>query len=125
MTVAVTGSQQAGSRKKVSNRTLVGTGCAVALALAFFVSPLASSSPDGLEKVAAEHEIDAGVTGHAAANSPLADYSTSGVGNERLSTGIAGVLGTVLTLGIGYGVFALVRRTKPRDDDRKHAASAA
>lgn len=111
--------------RAVSNRVLVGAGTAVALALAFFVAPLASSSPDGLEKVAIEKKLDTGVTDHAAAGSPLADYSTTGVDNERLSTGIAGVVGTVFTLGIGYGVFALVRRARPRDDDRRHATSAA
>ena len=110
--------------RTVSNRVLVGAGSAVALALAFFVAPLASSSPDGLEKVAIEKKLDTGVTDHAAANSPLADYSTTGVENERLSTGIAGVIGTVLTLGIGYGVFALVRRAKPRDDARQPVTSA-
>ena len=111
--------------RTVSNKVLLSVGTAVALALAFFVSPLASSSPDGLEKVAADKKIDANVGNHALASGPLADYSTSGVDNERLSTGVAGVVGTVLTLGIGYGVFALVKRSAPRRRTDEPAPSAA
>lgn len=111
--------------RKVSNGTLLGTGLAVALGLAFFVSPLASSSPDGLEKVAAEQGIDAGSSKNVASNAPLANYSTTGVDNARLSTGIAGVAGTGLTLALGYGVLALARRSRPREPRADSATSAA
>jgi cobalt/nickel transport system permease protein len=88
---------------------MIGAGLAVALVLAFFVSPYASSSPDGLEKVAADKGLDTGVNDHAAGDSPLADYAVKGVDNSRLSTGLAGVLGVVLTFGLGLGVFMVVR----------------
>jgi cobalt/nickel transport system permease protein len=88
---------------------MIGAGLAVALVLAFFVSPYASSSPDGLEKVAADKGLDTGVTSHAAGDSPLADYAVKGVDNSRLSTGLAGVLGVVLTFALGLGLFMVVR----------------
>lgn len=111
--------------RTVSNKVLLSVGTAVALALAFFVSPLASSSPDGLEKIAADKKIDTNVGNHALSGAPLADYSTAGVGDEGLSTGVAGVVGTVLTLGLGWGVFALVKRSTPRRRTDEPAPSAA
>lgn len=78
----------------------LAVGLAVALALAFFVAPHASSEPDGLERVAA----DEGVADDAAAHA-LDDGPTSG-----LSTGVAGVVGVVVTFGLGAGLFVVVRR---------------
>ncbi len=63
---------------------LVVAGLVVAVALATFVSPFASSSPDGLEKVAADKALDTEVDEHAFAGGPLADYGVEGVDNERV-----------------------------------------
>jgi cobalt/nickel transport system permease protein len=87
----------------------VAAGLAVALALAFFVSPYANSNPDGLEKVAADKGIDTGVTEHATADGPLADYGVRGVDDSRLSTGLAGVIGVIATFVVCFGLFVLVR----------------
>ncbi len=87
----------------------VAGGLLVALLLAFFVSPWASSSPDGLEKVSADEGIDAGVEPHPLEDGPLADYAVEGVDDPRISTGLAGVIGVVVTFGLGLGLFALVR----------------
>jgi multisubunit Na+/H+ antiporter MnhB subunit len=65
---------------------LVG-GLGVALALALFASPFASRAPDGMGRVA----IDKGLP------------------NERVSTGLAGAIGVVLTFAIGVGVFSALR----------------
>ena len=64
---------------------LVVVGLVVAVALATFVSPFASSSPDGLEKVAADKALDTDVEAHALAGGPLADYGVEGVDNARVS----------------------------------------
>jgi hypothetical protein len=93
---------------------LVGVGLFVALLLAFFVSPLASSSPDGLAKVAADKAIDNDERDHALAEGPLADYSVRGVHDERLSTGLAGITGVVVTFTVGGGLFVVLRRTTGR-----------
>jgi hypothetical protein len=46
----------------------------------------------------------------------LADYSVRGVHDERLSTGVAGVVGVVVTFAIGAGLFVVLRRTAGRRD---------
>jgi cobalt/nickel transport system permease protein len=94
----------------------VVAGLATALALAFFVSPRASTNPDGLEKVAADRGIDAAARDHALADSPLADYSVDGVDRSPLSTGLAGVVGVIVTFAVGVGVFAVVRMLRRRDE---------
>ena len=76
---------------------------AVAVGLATAVSPYASSSPDGLEKVAGDQAfLDRGRTGEA----PVPDYAVPGVGDPRLATGLAGFAGTLLVFGAGLAVAA-------------------
>ena len=94
-------------------RTFVILGVLVTLALVVFVSPFASSSPDGLEKVAIDHRLDTNAKASPVAGSPLADYSTSGVDDERLSTVLSGVIGVVVTLGAGYGLFFVLKKKEP------------
>ncbi|MFD8882445.1 energy-coupling factor ABC transporter permease [Streptomyces erythrochromogenes] len=96
-----------GSTKKVW-----ATGLVTALVLAGFVSFYASANPDGLEKVAADKGIDEKVEEHAAADSPLADYSVKDVDDARLSGGLAGVIGVGVTVVAGTGIFWAVRRRK-------------
>ena len=76
------------------------------------ISPLASSAPDGLEKVAG----DKGFTDTAQA-SPfeiVADYVFPGIENEALATILAGWLGTVLIFGIAYGLAWLIKSRKTK-----------
>ncbi|WP_418957521.1 energy-coupling factor ABC transporter permease [Streptomyces tritici] len=95
-----------------SPRKLWIGGLVTALLLAGFVSFYASASPDGLEKVAADHGIDKTVEEHAAAESPLADYGVKGIETARLSGGLAGVIGVGATLAVGTGAFWAVRRRR-------------
>ncbi|MFD6941039.1 energy-coupling factor ABC transporter permease [Streptomyces goshikiensis] len=98
-----------------SNRTVWATGLVTALVLAGFVSFYASASPDGLEKVAADKGIDQKAEEHAAAGSPLADYSVKDVTDARLSGGLAGVIGVGVTVVVGTGIFWTVRRRRAQD----------
>jgi cobalt/nickel transport protein len=98
------------SAGRVSSRMLLVTGLIVALLVAGVVSISASGSPDGLERVAEDHGFSDRAEEHAASDSPLADYSTSGVADERASGALAGVVGTVVVLGLGSGLFLLLRR---------------
>ncbi|MFA7768963.1 energy-coupling factor ABC transporter permease [Streptomyces sp. NRRL S-448] len=107
---AAPGAAGAGSTKKVWV-----TGLVTALVLAGFVSFYASANPDGLEKVAADKGIDEKVEEHAAANSPLADYSVKDVDDARLSGGLAGVIGVGVTVVAGTGIFWAVRRRRAED----------
>jgi len=92
----------------------VAVGLLFALGLAFFVSPYASSKPDGLNKVAAEHGFDSGVKDRPADGSPLAGYGVDGVHDSKLSKGLSGVIGVALTFGIGYGLLTAVRLSRRR-----------
>jgi len=92
------------------------TGLAASLVLAGVVSFYASANPDGLEKVAADKGIDAKVEEHAAADSPLADYGVEGIGDGRLSGGLAGVIGVGVTIAAGTGVFWAVRSRRTDED---------
>ncbi|WP_405440119.1 energy-coupling factor ABC transporter permease [Streptomyces avidinii] len=108
--VPATAGAGAGSTKKVWV-----TGLVTALVLAGFVSFYASADPDGLEKVAADKGIDEKVEEHAAADSPLADYSVKEVDDARLSGGLAGVIGVGVTVVAGTGIFWTVRRRRTED----------
>lgn len=72
---------------RTSRRALWVSGLVTSLVLAGFVSYYASSSPDGLEKVAADHGIDRKAEQHTNADSPLADYGVKDVEDARLSGG--------------------------------------
>jgi cobalt/nickel transport system permease protein len=100
------------SAARTRSRTLpfILAGLVVALILAGIVSYYASSSPDGLEKVASDKGIDANAEDSATADSPLADYGVAGVENERLSVGLAGVIGVGITFLFAGGMFLLVRK---------------
>lgn len=93
----------------VSRKSFVLGGLAVALILAFFISPMASSSPDGLEKVAGDKGFLETAADHTLADGPLADYGVKAVSNERLSTGFAGIIGVLLTFIVGMLIFKFVR----------------
>lgn len=89
-------------------------GLVVALGLAFFLSPYASSSPDGLEKVSIDEGFAEAAQDHPLAEGPLAGYGVEGVQDEGLSTGLAGIVGVVITFGVGMLVFGLLRVVRSR-----------
>jgi len=89
-------------------------GLGVALLLAFGVSRYASSKPDGLEKVAADKSLDSGEKPHDLADGPFADYTSTGVDDPGLSTGLAGVVGVGVTFTLAAGlVWVAGRRRRP------------
>jgi PDGLE domain len=102
-------------RKRKSLWLLIGGGLIVALGLAFFVSPLASSSPDGLNKVAIDQGFDDQEQESATADSPLAGYGVEGVDDESLSTRLAGIIGVAITFGIGMIIFGLLVRFRSKE----------
>jgi cobalt/nickel transport protein len=99
----------------------------VALLIAGGLSAFASSAPDGLDSVTlhgcqvTETEqgerldgscIAQNATASATAAGPLADYA---VGGGRGTTGLAGVIGVLVCLAAGGGLFRLLRRRGERD----------
>jgi cobalt/nickel transport protein len=99
----------------MKTKAFLAAGLVVAFVLAGIVSFYASGAPDGLEKVAADKGFNAGERDHALGDSPLGDYGVRGVENERLSGGLAGVLGVGVTLAVGGGLFWAVRRRTARE----------
>jgi cobalt/nickel transport protein len=97
-------------------RRFLLAGLLVTIALALVVSGFASSSPDGLEKVAEDKGFLETARDHLFADGPLADYTVPGVGNERLSTGLSGLIGVLVTFGVGWALFALVRARRSGGD---------
>jgi len=95
--------------KVVAISAVVIGGLLIALALAFLISPFASSQPDGLNKVAIDQGFSDTGSDHATADGPLAGYETKGVSNERISKGVAGIIGVALTFAIGTALFLGVR----------------
>lgn len=84
----------------------VFAGLILSLVLAYFISPFASPSPDGLEKVAQDKGFlaKAEETEPAWKSSPMPDYAVPGVENEKLSTGLAGIIGTLSVFAVGLGL---------------------
>lgn len=75
-------------------------GLLVSLALAVFVSPFASSSPDGLEKVAETHGFADRAAETPLVASPVPDYEMPGIGAAGVATAVAGLVGTVVVFGL-------------------------
>lgn len=100
-----------------NTRLFLVAGLLLAVALALFVSPFADSSPDGLGKVAEEQGFADAEEEHDLADSPVAGYEVDGVEDDRVSTGVAGLVGVLVTFGVGMGAFALLRtlRRSPAD----------
>jgi hypothetical protein len=89
---------------------LVVVGLVLSLVLAGGLSYYASSQPDGFEKSAGEIGFLDTAEESPLAGSPLAEYGVAGVENERLSGGLAGLIGVASTAAISFGIFYALRR---------------
>jgi len=76
------------------------------------LSPLASSSPDGLERVAEDRGFIE--LGEEAPYQVIADYVFPGIENEALATILAGIIGTLILFGAAYGLAWLLTLRKRR-----------
>lgn len=89
-------------------------GLTVALLLAVFASPFASSHPDGLEKIAEDKDFIEMASEQTTVwkNSLFPDYSVPAIRAEIPSTGTAGLIGTMLVFAFGYGIIKSMTRKK-------------
>lgn len=87
-------------------------GVLATVVIAVVVSQFASSSPDGLEYVADQQGFSDQAEDHGLADAPLADYGENLQSDGAISTGIAGLVGVVVALGLGFGLFWLIRAPK-------------
>jgi len=76
------------------------------------ISPLASSSPDGLERVAEDRGFIE--MGQDAPYQVIADYVFPGIANEALATILAGIIGTLVLFGAAYGLAWLLTLKRRR-----------
>jgi hypothetical protein len=87
---------------------LLAVGLGIALGVAF-LSPLASSDPDGLERVAEDEEfLDE------AKDAPyevIPDYLFPGVENENVATVLSGAVGVLIVAALTFVVASILRRT--------------
>ncbi|MGQ9552560.1 MAG: PDGLE domain-containing protein [Anaerolineae bacterium] len=89
---------------------VVAAGLLLAVVVAIF-SPLASSLPDGLERVAEDHGfLD---RAQEPAYSALPDYTIPGVTSPSLSTILAGIVGVLVVFMAAFAVGALLKRSRP------------
>ena len=96
---------------RIRTRVFLTLALAAAVILAVFASPYASSSPDGLEKVAGTKGFLADGRVHTIQErSPVPGYAFPGIHDPRLATALAGLIGTLLVALVGIGLFKLVRR---------------
>ena len=94
---------------KDNTKIFILSGLLVAIGLALLVSPFASSSPDGLNKVAIDKGFDEQQEAHALEESPLAGYVVKGVDGEKMSKGLSGLIGVLITFGVGLALFGALR----------------
>jgi cobalt/nickel transport protein len=94
------------SRKSAGLLIFLGIALAVTVVLAVIVSPWASSSPDGLEKVAEEKGFSEAAETREPTwkDSPVPDYAVKGVQNERVATGLSGLIGVLVTIAAAVAV---------------------
>lgn len=77
---------------------LVAVVAAIMVFLAVFI-PLASSSPDGLERVVENFGVEEAAP---IWNGVMLDYTIAAIANPYVSTLLAGILGTLMVLVAGF-----------------------
>jgi cobalt/nickel transport protein len=102
----------------VNNRAFILTGMGLALLVAVFLSPFASSDPDGLDRAAQDHGFEKN-----AVESPVSyklpfhgvfdEYAVRGV-PETIATPLAGLTGTLVTFGLAWGAGKLLVKGSDR-----------
>lgn len=89
----------------------------VCLLLAAFLAPFASSSPDGMERVAEDQGFLERTEGKQVWKvAPVPDYEMPGIGGSGLATALAGVAGTLIVFGLALGLGRLLVRSRSRAD---------
>lgn len=102
------------SSGKKSIYVFILAGLALTVALVLVVSPWASSSPDGLEKVAEDKGFieKAEETDPAWSSAPVPDYAVPGLeeSHPALATALAGLAGTAAIFLIAWGLALVLRK---------------
>ena len=99
-------------KKRLDGFVLIGFG--IALLLTLFLSPFASTSPDGLEKVAETKGFaEKGESWKFWKYAPLPDYAIPWIKNEKVSTALSGLIGTLAIFFLAFGIGRLIKKSPP------------
>jgi cobalt/nickel transport protein len=103
------------------NLAFVISSLGVALIIAVFASPFASSDPDGLDRVSQDLKFEHKASEDAPAQKlPFAkifdEYALKGV-PEGIATPMAGLIGTLATFGLAWGTGKLLVKSPAADND--------
>lgn len=101
---------------QASHRTFLWFALGISLLVAALLSPFASPNPDGLDRVAQDHKFDTKAVENPPAHqlpfyNIFDEYALRGV-PEQVATPLAGLVGTLVTFGLAWGVGKLVVRGK-------------
>ena len=98
------------ARSRTGGFALICLG--VALLLAGVISPWASKSPDGLERVAKDKGFMDRAEGREPSwkSAPMPDYAVPGVKSEAGSTRLAGLIGTVGVFLSASGIGLVIKK---------------
>ncbi|MBD2326683.1 PDGLE domain-containing protein [Alkalinema sp. FACHB-956] len=99
---------QSGLRCGLRSRWFYGVSLGLAVGLATLLSPWASQNPDGLDRVAQDQEFESRAAEHPVAHQlpfyqAFDEYAMRGV-PDALATPLAGLVGTLVTFGLTWGV---------------------
>ncbi|MCF6096485.1 PDGLE domain-containing protein [Thermovorax subterraneus] len=82
----------------------------LAIIIAALLSQYASPLPDGLERVAEDLGFLEKGESPVLKFSPMPDYTITTINNEKISTAIAGITGTLITLAFAWGCIKLIAK---------------
>ncbi|MFH1787765.1 MAG: PDGLE domain-containing protein [Candidatus Altiarchaeota archaeon] len=85
-------------------------GLITSLVMATVVSLFASSSPDGLERVAEDLGFIEHGEGHEVVSAPMPDYAIPGIDNEIVAASLAGFSGTAIMFLLAYGIGSILKK---------------
>ncbi len=91
-------------------KKIIFIGLGISLVLAIFLSPFASSSPDGLEKVGEGKGFMDKAESFIAGLIP--DYAFPGIENEIIATALAGMIGVLIVFTLTYILTVVIKRKK-------------
>ena len=105
-------------RKSV--RVMAAVGLTLAVCLALFGSPFASKSPDGFEKVAEKKGFMKAASEDKVVwtRALFPDYRVKSIESQKVSTSLAGFIGTIVVFGLGYAAIKLVARPTAKGEKR-------
>ena len=85
----------------------------LSLLMALFLSPFASSSPDGLEKIAQTKGVShQGKQRNLWNHAPLQGYAIPWIEDEKMSTAFSGLIGTLSIFLTSLGIGKLIRKKR-------------